>query len=469
MSPNKTVCYDWWFIGLYASCDVVIRKEQWRVVKDRSRLWGDKWIITGDFNDITSNDEKWGGRVREEWTFRDFRNFIESNNLVDIGFVGNPWTWSNNWDRNGEVKERLDRALCNAGWFHVFDRAQCKHVENLGSDHSMLLIDSCPPQGKKKKRFSFDKRWLQREGMKQVVERAWRLGSGGSRMFKVKKKIVNCRIELLKWRNKFQGNSRRRIEDLKHQLEELRKGAYQDKRERSLDLKNQLKKAYEDEKVYWSQKARVSWLREGDRNTQYFHACTKGRRKRNKILNLQRGDGTWTLNEQEIGVEVEEYYLGLFTSSGAQCLEEILHGIPHSITDQMNNNLTKPVEEKEVKKALFSMHPNKAPGPDGMSPLFFQKFWTTIKKEVVNAIQTFFHTGHLLKSVNHTVITLIPKVLNPTSLKQFRPISLCNTMYKVIAKILANRLKGVLHCCICKNQSAFIPGSQILRQHNGLS
>ena len=81
---------------------------------------------------------------------------------------------------------------------------------------------------------------------------------------------------------------------------------------------------------------------------------------------------------------------------------------------------------------------------------------------MIKAIQTFFHTGHLLKSVNHTIITLIPKVQIPTSLKQFRPISLCTTLYKVIAKILANRLKSVLHCCICKNQSAFIPGRQIL-------
>ena len=281
-------------------------------------------------------------------------------------------------------------------------------------------------------------------------------------MFKVKKKIVNCRIELLKWRNKFQGNSRRRIEDLKHQLEELRKGEYQNKRERSMDLKNQLKKAYEDEDVYWSQKARVSWLRGGDRNTQYFHACTKGRRKRNKILNLQRGDGTWTLNEQEIGVEVEEYYQGLFTSSGAQCLEEILHGIPHSITDQMNNNLTKPVEEKEVKKALFSIHPNKAPGPDGMSPLFFQKFWYFIKDDVVQAIQSFFHSSLMLKVINNTVISLIPKVDNPTDMKQYRPISLCNVLYKMISKILANRLKNVLNLCISKNQAAFVPGRQIL-------
>ena len=59
---------DWWFIGLYASCDALSRKEHWKVIKERSKLWGDKWIIAGDFNDIISNDEKWGGRIRKECT-----------------------------------------------------------------------------------------------------------------------------------------------------------------------------------------------------------------------------------------------------------------------------------------------------------------------------------------------------------------------------------------------------------------
>ena len=116
----------------------------------RKVLWGHKWIITGDFNDITSNEEKWGGRKREQGSFQDFNNFIEHNGLIDTGFEGNPWTWSNHWSHEGEIKQRLNRALVSHDWSQIFDRTIVKHIETLGSDHSRLLIDSNPIQVKKK-------------------------------------------------------------------------------------------------------------------------------------------------------------------------------------------------------------------------------------------------------------------------------------------------------------------------------
>ena len=139
-------------------------------------------------------------------------------------------------------------------------------------------------------------------------------------------------------------------------------------------MKNQLVGAYNEEEQYWQQKSRLSWLREGDKNTKYFHAVVNGRRKRNKIGNLKREDGSWTTTDEEITAEVAKYYKHLFKSSEIQCLEDILDGIPSTITDHMNGNLTRPVEEYEIKVAIFSMNPNKAPGPDGMTPLFFSTF-----------------------------------------------------------------------------------------------
>ena len=83
----------------------------------------------------------------------------------------------------------------------------------------------------------------------------------------------------------------------------------------------------------------------------------------------------------------------------------------------MNKKLTKKVKENEIKAVFFSMDPNKAPGSDGMSPLFFQRFWSIIKQDLVNAIQGFFHHSVILKVINHTVISLILKVECLTEIK----------------------------------------------------
>ncbi|KAL3530647.1 hypothetical protein ACH5RR_009969 [Cinchona calisaya] len=99
----------WWFIGIYASTEDLARRGQWKVIQRRKLLWGDCFAIAGDFNDILSNEEKWGGRMREEWTFQDFKKFVKDNELVDLNFVGQPWTWSNNWVGDAIMKQRLDR------------------------------------------------------------------------------------------------------------------------------------------------------------------------------------------------------------------------------------------------------------------------------------------------------------------------------------------------------------------------
>ena len=123
----------------------------------------------------------------------------------------------------------------------------------------------------------------------------------------------------------------------------------------------------------------------------------------------------------------------------------------------MNNLLLHPFSSTEIREALFQMHPTKAPGPDGMNALFYQKFWHIMGHDVSEAILEFLHSGQMLKSINYTHIALIPKLKAPDTMTQFRPISLCNVLYKIISKVLANRLKTVLNHVISGNQSAFVP------------
>ena len=127
----------------------------------------------------------------------------------------------------------------------------------------------------------------------------------------------------------------------------------------------------------------------------------------------------------------------------------------------MNKELLKPYLTQEVKCTVFQMHPSKAPGPDGMSCLFFQKFWHIVGIDVTQAVLSVLSLGHLLKKVNFTHLALIPKVKNPSKMSDSRFISLCNVLYRIILKCIANRLKTFLSLVISDAQSAFVPGRLI--------
>ncbi len=107
------------------------------------------------------------------------------------------------------------------------------------------------------------------------------------------------------------------------------------------------------------------------------------------------------------------------------------------------------------------MNPSKAPGPDDMTALFFKKYWYIVGSDVSTAVLDFFDTGRMLGSINFTHIALIPKVKSPICMSQFRPISLCNVLYKLVSKVLVNRMKNVLPRVISNCQSAFVPGCMI--------
>lgn len=117
-----------------------------------------------------------------------------------------------------------------------------------------------------------------------------------------------------------------------------------------------------------------------------------------------------------------------------------------------------PVNEMEVKTAMFAMHYDKSPGIDGLNPEFFQSYWDVVGNDVTVFCQRFFETGELPEGVNRTLVCLIPKVKQPKQMSEVRPVSLCNVLIRIISKIMANRLKPCLNSIISDKQSAFIEG-----------
>ncbi|KAF5442204.1 hypothetical protein F2P56_034891 [Juglans regia] len=179
---------------------------------------------------------------------------------------------------------------------------------------------------------------------------------------------------------------------------------------------------------------------------------------------LERDELLWK-QRSKVGEQrdkiILDYFEELFTSSNPVGSTDFLCSLAGKVTSSMNKGLAQPYTEAEVTASLAQMHPSKAPGPDGMSPMFYQKYWDVVGISVTKAVLTALNSGSFPSTLNHTNIILIPKKKFPEKVDDYRPISLCNVAYKLIAKVVSNRLKFVLPSVIEESQSAFVPGRLI--------
>nr|GEY93480.1 putative RNA-directed DNA polymerase, eukaryota, reverse transcriptase zinc-binding domain protein [Tanacetum cinerariifolium] len=136
--------------------------------------------------------------------------------------------------------------------------------------------------------------------------------------------------------------------------------------------------------------------------------------------------------------------------------------LAHLLNTSDHNLLEAVVSMEEIKTTVWDCGSNKAPGPDGYSFLFIKRLWDLLKHDIHEFVVSFFSSGKFPQGVNFAIITLIPKVSNPLFIKDYRPISLIGLHYKIVAKIISNRLSKVVDSIISPEQSAFISGQQIL-------
>lgn len=208
--------------------------------------------------------------------------------------------------------------------------------------------------------------------------------------------------------------------------------------------------------LYWKQRAKQHWLGEGDANTKFFHASASNRNRKNFITRLRNNEGVWVDWDSGLQSVIVEFYKQLFTSTPGD-MGPILSHVQQKVTDQQNQMLIAPFSAEEVRVALFSMHPDKSPGPDGLNPGFFQKYWDIVGSDVTTACLNCLNGDGLMPGCNRTNIILIPKKSVPERVADLRPISLSNVVDRIVCKAMANRLKLVLPQVISEAQSAFIP------------
>lgn len=322
-----------------------------------------------------------------------------------------------------------------------------------GSDHRPLMIGFVLEQRELKRgRFYLDNRLFHRQGFEDVVVQSW--GDTGDPA-SIMDRNSQVRRGISKWKKTSDLNSHERILRLKAALEKEISKLYPI-RAVLKRIKKQLAEAYKDEERYWRQKCKEEWLREGDRNTKYFHNVVKGKKVQNRLLMLYDHLGNEHFSEGSKGEIATEYFRELFLSSNPYELESLFDGFQGRVSDEMNANLIAPVTEDEIKKAALSVNGGSAPGEDGLTGTFYHKYWHIVGPAVTREVQSFFDTAVLPEGWNHTQLSLIPKVLHADKMQDLRPISLCFVQYKIISKILCNRLKVILPVLVSETQGAFV-------------
>ncbi|KAF8104398.1 hypothetical protein N665_0172s0030 [Sinapis alba] len=191
----------------------------------------------------------------------------------------------------------------------------------------------------------YDNRWRLQPEVRRVINEVWNKECADLPPAKFHQVIKRLRNALSRWRSKQKLNSQKEIQRIKQEIQ----GVYEKDcidYDHLNSLKLLLQMYYRMEEEYWRTKSRVLWLQAGDKNTRFFHAKTKQRRNFNRIIHIQDEAGTH-----------------------------------YSKNEDIQNHIVSPITENEVRAAVFSINPDKSPGPDGMNAGFYRHHWNTIKKE----------------------------------------------------------------------------------------
>ena len=256
--------------------------------------------------------------------------------------------------------------MANSDWIMAYPSGRSEYLRFEGSDHRPLVTSFDPKQKKRRCIFRYDRRLKDNSEIKKLIREAWISNLEAS----VDQRISACRSCIILWSKQQHLNSQEEISILRDQLEEAMSNGSAD--QEAIDLINtNLLRAYQREEAFWKQRSRNLWLALGDKNTSYFHAATKSRRAINNIAVIESLAGDPVYEEEEIVATIAEYYQKIFTSLPGDRISTVCAALKPCVTPEMNEKLTLLPSPAEIKVACFSIHPDKAPGPDGFSASFF--------------------------------------------------------------------------------------------------
>lgn len=452
---------------VYGSNSYIERHTLWQSIQSFKSIT--PWVVLGDFNAIRTPHEKAGGPKHWFPHMDDLNNCLHIAELDDLRYSGCYYTWSNKQVSPNHVSTKIDRIIVNESWIKSHTCSSARFPTPGISDHSPGLVFLTPPPKKTIKPFRFFDFLAEHPLFLPIVQKVWRMVIIGNPMFCLNQKLNLLQKEFKDLNTKEFSAISDRVRGIKQQLDTLQFDLGTNPNNPVTQVKEkEVSKQYftlvRAEESLARQKSRIQWLKLGDQCTSFFFKSVSNNRNRSKITSLELGDGSITQDIGLIKSTFVEYYSKLLGTphishyNGSIRVDELVR---KKLTAEQSLNMVQEVTESEIKDTLWSLNPSKAPGPDGYNAGFFHKAWPVVGHEVIGAVKSFFRSGQLLRAANSTTIALVPKIPNPSKVGDFRPISCCNTVYKCVAKILANRLQAMLPDLIDPIQSGFVKGRRI--------
>ncbi|VFQ87851.1 unnamed protein product [Cuscuta campestris] len=430
----------------------------------KSRLRDLPWIVGGDFNTILSLTEHKGFGTPCTNSIDDFKDCISSCNLQDPELKGNLFTWMGNRSR-GRVLCRLDRILINQATLDLFSEVFLYHLGRTTSDHKALLLDWNMIDYHGPKPFRFLNAWTLDSSFYEMVRSHWNTVHYGRGMRGLANKLQTLKKAIRDWNTHHFGDIFKEVLEAEAAATQAQDKFEQEKNSINREAANlanaKLLLACKKEESYWSQKANIKWLAQGDASTKFFHSYVKGKRRRSSIKFITDSNGKQLFDQAEISNYIANHFEHSFTEKHRGNMQPIIQHIPNLITEVDNQLLVRFPSEDEIKGALWQLNPNSSAGLDGYNGEFFRHFWDIIKEDLISAIQEFFLGIPIPKAFGSTFITLIPKTEGAKNIGHYRPIALSSFFSKLISRILSNRLAGLLEKIISPEQAGFQKGKGI--------
>ncbi|XP_021843644.2 uncharacterized protein [Spinacia oleracea] len=424
------------------------------------------YLVIGDFNQLDSMSDKYGGSnfIRGIDDFTDFRLGV---GLHEIEFVGPRYTWVNKRINGDLIMERLDRAYASLDWMDRFPEGKIYNEPILCSDHAAIMYESEPKGVVSNRPYQLEKWSLNFKEVENLILSSWNERYQGSSMFTLACRQRNVRTRLQKWcleNKKFWGiNWRMVTKSIEKATEELMRT---NQGNLYIDQLSEWDSKCRIGFDYWRQRVKENWVKEGELASSLMFRRVKVRKVRNEIVSIKNDEDEWVEGQEGVSKVVLDSLLKVYVPQDnpnqGEDIDLILRQLHcPKISRLESGRMDAPITDEEIRKAMFDIGKDKSPGPDGMIAEFFQKYWDKIGEKVIEGVREFFRKGHILKEWNQALLVMIPKVASPEAAMHFRPIGLCNTIYKCVSKCMVKRLKEVLPSLISDFQHAFIPGRYI--------